>query len=135
MLDTISNTFSALADPTRRAILARLALGESSVTDLAAPFEMSMPAVSKHLRVLERAGLVERSRDAQFRPCRLRADPLQQAAGWLEQYRRFWEESFDRLDDYLQQLQSEQKNQSGPAPTKHKKEKPNAKRPKRTVQS
>jgi DNA-binding transcriptional ArsR family regulator len=135
MLDTISNTFSALADPTRRAILARLALGESSVTDLAAPFEMSMPAVSKHLRVLERAGLVERSRDAQFRPCRLRADPLQQAAGWLEQYRQFWEESFDRLDDYLQQLQSEQKNQSGPAPTKNKKEKPNAKRPKRNVQS
>jgi DNA-binding transcriptional ArsR family regulator len=134
-LDTISNTFSALADPTRRAILARLALGESSVTDLAAPFEMSMPAVSKHLRVLERAGLVERSRDAQFRPCRLRADPLQQAAGWLEQYRQFWEESFDRLDIYLQQLQSEQKNQSGSAPTKHKKEKANAKRSKRDVQS
>jgi DNA-binding transcriptional ArsR family regulator len=134
-LDTISNTFSALADPTRRAILARLALGESSVTDLAAPFEMSMPAVSKHLRVLERAGLVERSRDAQFRPCRLRADPLQQAAGWLEQYRQFWEESFDRLDIYLQQLQSEQKSQSGSAPTKHKKEKANAKRSKRDVQS
>jgi DNA-binding transcriptional ArsR family regulator len=124
-MDTISNTFSALADPTRRAILARLALGESSVTDLAAPFEMSMPAVSKHLRVLERAGLVERSRDAQFRPCRLRADPLQQAAGWLEHYRQFWEQSFDRLDEYLQQLQSE----AEPTPTtKTKKEKPNAKR-------
>jgi DNA-binding transcriptional ArsR family regulator len=132
-MDTISSTFSALADPTRRAILARLALGESSVTDLAAPFEMSMPAVSKHLRVLERAGLVERSRDAQFRPCRLRADPLQQAAGWLEQYRRFWEESFDRLDDYLQQLQSEQKNQSRPASASIKKEKPNAKRSKRNI--
>jgi DNA-binding transcriptional ArsR family regulator len=109
-MDSISNTFSALADPTRRAILARLALGESSVTELAAPFEMSMPAVSKHLRVLERAGLVERGREAQFRPCRLRAHPLEQAAGWLEQYRRFWEESFDRLDEYLQRLQSEQKS-------------------------
>jgi DNA-binding transcriptional ArsR family regulator len=125
-MDTISNTFSALADPTRRAILARLALGESSVTDLAAPFEMSMPAVSKHLRVLERAGLVERSRDAQFRPCRLRADPLQQAAGWLEYYRHFWEQSFDRLDEYLQQLQSEP--EPTPPAIKTKKEKPNAKR-------
>ena len=123
-MDSISSTFSALADPTRRAILARLALGESSVTDLAAPFEMSMPAISKHLRVLERAGLIERGREAQFRPCRLRADPLEQAAGWLEQYRRFWEESFDRLDEYLQRLQSEQKFSPGsasggqPRPTK-----------------
>jgi DNA-binding transcriptional ArsR family regulator len=107
-MDTISHTFAALADPTRRAILARLALGETSVTELAAPFEMSMPAVSKHLRVLERAGLVERGREAQFRPCRLRAQPLEQASGWLEQYRRFWEESFDRLDSYLQRLQAEQ---------------------------
>lgn len=106
-MDTISHTFAALADPTRRAILARLALGETSVTELAAPFEMSMPAVSKHLRVLERAGLVERGREAQFRPCRLRAQPLEQAAGWLEQYRQFWEESFDRLDAYLQRLQAE----------------------------
>lgn len=120
-MDSISNTFSALADPTRRAILARLALGESSVTDLAAPFEMSMPAISKHLRVLERAGLVERGRDAQFRPCRLRADPLEQAAGWLEQYRRFWEESFDRLDEYLQRLQSEQKSSPGSAPARQPK--------------
>src|ERR1700760_4317414 len=98
MADRLSTTLAALADPTRRAILARLALGETSVTDLAAPFEMSMPAVSQHLRVLERAGLVERSRDAQFRPCRLRADPLQQASGWLEYYRQFWEDSFNRLD-------------------------------------
>jgi DNA-binding transcriptional ArsR family regulator len=126
-MDAISNTFSALADPTRRAILARLALGETSVTDLAAPFEMSMPAVSKHLRVLERAGLVERSRDAQFRPCRLRADPLQQASGWLEYYRQFWEDSFNRLDDYLKQLQSDP--QPDPVPTrKNKKEKPHGNR-------
>ena len=115
-MDAISSTFSALADPTRRAILARLTLGEISVTDLAAPFEMSMPAVSKHLRVLERAGLVERGRDAQFRPCRLRADPLAEAAVWLEQYRRFWEASFDRLDEYLQQLQTGQKSLPGSPP-------------------
>jgi DNA-binding transcriptional ArsR family regulator len=115
-MDAISNTFSALADPTRRAILARLALGESSVTELAAPFEMSMPAVSKHLRVLERAGLVERGRDAQFRPCRLRAQPLETAASWIETYRRFWEESFDRLDDYLQRLQQEQGSPPGMPP-------------------
>lgn len=106
MADQISSTFSALADPTRRAILARLALGESSVTELAAPFEMSMPAVSKHLRVLERAGLVARSREAQWRPVKLRAEPLRQAAGWLEEYRRFWEASFDRLDEYLHRLQA-----------------------------
>src|ERR1700734_3637274 len=108
-MDSISNTFSALADPTRRAILARLALGESSVTELAAPFEMSMPAVSKHLRVLERAGLVERGREAQFRPCKLKAEPLKQAWGWIGDYKQFWEESFDRLDAYLQRLQTEQK--------------------------
>ncbi len=108
MADLISNTFSALADPTRRAILARLALGETSVTELAEPFEMSMPAVSKHLRVLERAGLVERGRQAQYRPVKLRAEPLRQATEWLEEYRRFWEESFDRLDAYLQRLQAEQ---------------------------
>ena len=106
--DSISTTFSALADPTRRAILARLALGETSVTELAAPFEMSMPAVSKHLRVLEQAGLIARGREAQYRPCKLRAEPLRQAAGWLEEYRRFWEQSFDRLDDYLKHLQAEQ---------------------------
>src|ERR1700761_4463123 len=100
-MDNVSNTFAALADPTRRAILARLALGETSVTELAAPFEMSMPAVSKHLRVLENAGLVERSQRAQFRPVTLNAEPLRNALGWIEQYRQFWEESFDRLDDYL----------------------------------
>jgi len=108
MQDQISSTFSALADPTRRAILARLALGETSVTELAEPFEMSMPAVSKHLRVLERAGLVSRGREAQWRPCKLRSEPLQQAYGWLEEYRKHWEQSFDRLDDYLRRLQAEQ---------------------------
>jgi DNA-binding transcriptional ArsR family regulator len=108
MHDPISNTFSALADPTRRAILARLAMGETSVTELAEPFEMSMPAVSKHLRVLEKAGLVERSRQAQFRPVKLRPEPLKQAWGWIEQYRQFWEESFDRLDAYLKRLQAEE---------------------------
>jgi DNA-binding transcriptional ArsR family regulator len=108
MHDPISNTFSALADPTRRAILARLAMGETSVTELAEPFEMSMPAVSKHLRVLEHAGLVERSRQAQYRPVKLRAEPLRQAWGWIEEYRQFWEESFDRLDAYLKRLQAEE---------------------------
>src|SRR5512138_1814288 len=98
-------TFAALADPTRRAILARLASGEASVQELAAPFDMSLPAVSKHLKVLERAGLVARGRDAQRRPCRLVAAPLRDVAGWAERYRRFWEESFDRLDDYLRELQ------------------------------
>src|ERR1700734_1008775 len=93
-------TFAALADPTRRAILARLALGETSVTELADPFEMSMPAVSKHLRVLERAGLITRGREAQWRPCKLKAQPLREAAGWLDEYREFWEQSFDRLEDY-----------------------------------
>ena len=105
----MSSTFSALADPTRRAILARLSLGETSVTELAEPFEMSMTAVSKHLRVLERAGLIERGREAQFRPCKLKAEPLKQAWGWIGDYKQFWEESFDRLDVYLQRLQAEQK--------------------------
>ena len=120
MNDAISNTFSALADPTRRAILARLALGETSVTELAEPFEMSMPAVSKHLRVLENAGLVERGRQAQYRPVKLRAKPLEEAAVWIEQYRRFWEESFDRLDAFLARLQAEEgkhKQQRAPAKT------------------
>src|SRR5438067_13348863 len=98
MTDQISLTFAAIADPTRRAILARLALGETSVTELAAPFKMSLPAVSKHLKVLEHAGLVARGREAQWRPCRLDAAPLKDVAGWLEYYRRFWEQSFDRLD-------------------------------------
>jgi DNA-binding transcriptional ArsR family regulator len=104
MADRLSNTFAALADPTRRAILARLALGETSVTALAEPFAMSLPAVSKHLKVLERAGLVSRGRAAQWRPCSLDAGPMKDAAGWLDHYRRFWDDSFDRLGDYLQQL-------------------------------
>lgn len=104
MADTLSSTFAALADPTRRAILAQLALGESSVTEIAKPFAMSMPAVSKHLRVLERAGLITRGRDAQWRPCRLQATPLKDVSSWLEGYRQFWEQSFDRLDDYLREI-------------------------------
>jgi DNA-binding transcriptional ArsR family regulator len=107
--DRLSTTFAALADPTRRAILARLVSGEVSVTDLAEPFEMSLPAVSKHLKVLERAGLIARGREAQWRPCRLEAGPLKDAADWLEHYRRFWEQSFDRLDDYLRELQRKEK--------------------------
>jgi DNA-binding transcriptional ArsR family regulator len=106
--DRLSATFSALADPTRRAILARLCQGEVSVTELAAPFEMSLPAVTKHLKVLERAGLISRGREAQWRPCRLEAKPLQGVADWVEQYRRFWEQSFDRLDDYLNKLQAKE---------------------------
>ena len=104
--DRLSTTFSALADPTRRAILARLISGEASVTELAEPFEMSLPAVSKHLKVLEHAGLITRGREAQWRPCRLEAGPLKDAADWLEHYRRFWEQSFDRLADYLGELQA-----------------------------
>ena len=106
MQDQLSYTFSALADPTRRAILARLALGERSVTELAEPFEMSMPAVSKHLKVLERAGLISRGREAQWRPCRLDAGPLKEAAGWIEEYRRFWEQTLDRLDKYLREIET-----------------------------
>jgi DNA-binding transcriptional ArsR family regulator len=104
--DRLSTTFSALADPTRRAILARLASGEASVTDLAQPFEMSLPAVSKHLKVLERAGLIARGRAAQWRPCRLEPGPLRDASDWLEHYRQFWEQSLDRLEDYLRELQA-----------------------------
>ncbi|MDB4951511.1 MAG: ArsR family transcriptional regulator [Gemmatimonadetes bacterium] len=103
--DQLSATFSALADPTRRAILARLASGEASVTELAQPFAMSLPAVSKHLRVLQRAGLVSRGREAQWRPARLEAQPLREVADWVEQYRRLWEERLDRLDEYLRELQ------------------------------
>lgn len=109
--DQLSVTFAALADPTRRAILAHLAKGEASVTELAQPFEMSLPAISKHLKVLERAGLIARGREAQWRPCRLEAEPLKDAADWIEQYRQFWEQSFDRLDEYLQELQAEEKKQ------------------------
>jgi DNA-binding transcriptional ArsR family regulator len=119
-MDSVSTVFSALADPTRRAILARLASGETSVTQLAAPFEMSMPAVSKHLRVLENAGLVERSRQAQFRPVKLRPEPLREAALWIEEYRHLWEERFDRLDDYLRRLQLQQ---AAPTPVSPKKAK------------
>jgi DNA-binding transcriptional ArsR family regulator len=108
MEDRLSETFGALADPTRRAILARLASGEASVTELAEPFDMSMPAISKHLKVLERAGLIVRGREAQWRPCRLDAGPLQSVAGWVEHYRKFWEESFDRLDDYLRELKTKE---------------------------
>ena len=107
--DQLSSTFAALADPTRRAILARLASGRASVTELAAPFDMSMPAVSKHLKVLERAGLVARGRDAQWRPCELRAGPLKDVADWVDHYRSFWEQSLDRLEAYLQQLQTKGK--------------------------
>ncbi|HEX8693537.1 MAG TPA: metalloregulator ArsR/SmtB family transcription factor [Longimicrobium sp.] len=108
--DRLSATFAALADPTRRAILARLSRGEATVTELAAPFDMSMPAVSRHLKVLERAGLIERGREAQWRPCRLQAEPLKEVEDWVEQYRRHWEESFARLDEYLRELQTRKKS-------------------------
>lgn len=107
--DRLSATFAALADPTRRAILARLIGGEASVKELAEPFEMSLPAVSKHLKVLERAGLIARGREAQWRPCTLQAGPLKDISDWVEQYRRFWEQSFDRLDEYLKELQGKGK--------------------------
>ncbi|MBI5094944.1 MAG: winged helix-turn-helix transcriptional regulator [Candidatus Hydrogenedentes bacterium] len=107
--DPISTTFAALADPTRRAILARLALGETSVTELAKPFKMTMPGISKHLKVLEHAGLIARGREAQWRPCRLEAKPLKEVADWVERYRRFWEERLDRLEVYLRDLQAKEK--------------------------
>jgi DNA-binding transcriptional ArsR family regulator len=119
-MDRLTETFGALADPTRRAILARLASGEASVTELAAPFEMSMPAISRHLKVLERAGLITRGREAQWRPCRLQARPLQDIDGWLDRYRKLWEENFDRLDLYLRQLQT---RESRGKSKKHAKEK------------
>jgi len=108
-IDPLSTTFAALADPTRRAILARLSAGETSVTELARPFEMTLPAISKHLKVLERAGLIQRSREAQWRPCRLQAGPLKNASDWIAQYRQFWEERLDRLDVYLQELQAQER--------------------------
>ena len=108
--DTLSTTFAALADPTRRAILARLAAGPATVKEISAPFAMSGPAVSKHLRVLQRAGLIARGRQAQWRPCRLEAAPLKEVAEWAENYRRFWDESFARLDDYLQRLKEKEKH-------------------------
>jgi DNA-binding transcriptional ArsR family regulator len=107
--DHLTATFAALADPTRRAILARLASSETSVKELAEPFDMSMPAVSKHLKVLETAGLITRGREAQWRPCKLAARPLKEAAGWIDNYRKFWEESFDRLDEYLLELQAQER--------------------------
>jgi DNA-binding transcriptional ArsR family regulator len=107
--DPLSTTFAALADPTRRAILARLVTGERSVTELARPFKISLPAVSKHLRVLERAGLIARGREAQWRPCRLEAGPLKEVAAWTERYRAIWEHRFDRLETYLQQLKAKEK--------------------------
>jgi DNA-binding transcriptional ArsR family regulator len=109
--DPLSVTFAALADPTRRAILARLALGEATVTELAAPFDMSLPGISKHLKVLQRAGLIEQGRHAQWRPCRLQAEPLHHVADWVGQYRRHWEESFERLDTYLRELQDNTQQQ------------------------
>lgn len=112
MSDLLSSTFAALADPTRRAILATLAKGETTVQALADPFDMSLPAVSKHLKVLERAGLIERGRDAQYRPCRLRPEGLKQVASWIEYYRKFWEESFDRLEIVLREMQTAEKQKT-----------------------
>ncbi len=112
--DRLSLVFSALADPTRRAILARLSSGVRSVTELAAPHDMSLPAISKHLRVLERSGLIERSRNAQWRPCKIKAEPMKEAVDWIGQYRRHWEESFDRLDAVLKEMQG--KAPSAPEP-------------------
>jgi DNA-binding transcriptional ArsR family regulator len=120
--DHLSTTLAALADPTRRAILARLASGEASVTELAEPFAMSLPAVSRHLKVLERAGLIARGREAQWRPARLEAGPLRDVADWVEQYRRFWDERFDRLDDYLRDdLQRREKSHDRRKHRKHRK--------------
>jgi len=112
MPDRLNSTFAALADPTRRAILERLAFGETSVTRLAEPFQMSLPAVSKHLKVLQRAGLIERGRRAQWRPCRLQAEPLKDVADWVHQYQRFWDHSLDRLDSYLQRIQQREPKDS-----------------------
>lgn len=112
--DQLSVTFAALADPTRRAILAHLAKGEASVSELAQPFEMSLPAISKHLKVLERAGLITRGREAQWRPCQLKAESLKDVADWLEDYRGFWEQNLDRLEDYLQELQTKEKQDEQP---------------------
>ena len=124
--DQLSNTFAALADPTRRAILARLATGEASVTELAKPFNMSMPAVSKHLKVLERAGLVAHVREAQWRPRRLEPNALKEVADWVEHYRQFWEQRLDRLDDYLRELQKEKSSRSNSKSEKINKEKNHA---------
>jgi DNA-binding transcriptional ArsR family regulator len=122
--DALSTTFAALADPTRRAILAKLASGESTVTELAAPFDMSLPAVSKHLRVLERAGLIARGRSAQWRPCRLAPEPIKDVAEWAERYRHLWEQRLDRLDVYLKELTAK-------TPSRTTKEKSHARQPRR----
>jgi DNA-binding transcriptional ArsR family regulator len=123
MTDRLSITLAALADPTRRAILARLALGETTVTELAAPFKISQPAISKHLKVLEHAGLVARGREAQWRPCRLQAGPLREVNHWLAHYQRFWEQSFDRLELYLKELQAKDRHAKTPHPKPpHRKE-------------
>jgi DNA-binding transcriptional ArsR family regulator len=124
--DRLSTTFAALADPTRRAILARLISGEASVTQLAEPFRMSMPAVSKHLKVLEHAGLIARSREAQWRPCQLKAEPLKEVADWAEHYRKFYEQSFDRLDIYLRELKQKQKNEQSLTQSKQRRKQRNA---------
>lgn len=116
LADPLSNTLAALADPTRRELLARLALGEATVTELAKPFDMSLPGISKHLRVLQRAGLIEQGRRAQWRPCRLDPEPLRNVAAWVDQYRRFWEQSFDRLDDRLRELQAQEQHSDTPQP-------------------
>jgi DNA-binding transcriptional ArsR family regulator len=118
--DRLDRTFAALSDPTRRAILGRLATGEASVTELAEPFDMTMPAVSKHLKVLERAGLIVRGRQRQWRPARLEAEPLKEVADWTERYRRFWEERYDRLDDYLEELQGRGKGPTAQGKAKGK---------------
>jgi DNA-binding transcriptional ArsR family regulator len=110
--DKLSVVFSALADPTRRAILSRLSKGEASVSELARPFDVTLPAITKHLKVLERARLIKRSRDAQWRPCTLEAQPLKNASDWMEQYRKFWDESFDRLDQYLKEIQAKEKRKN-----------------------
>ena len=120
-IDQLSITFAAIADPTRRAILVRLAHGEANVKELAEPFRMTLPAITKHLKVLEKAGLIERSRSAQHRPCKLCATPLKEAASWIDHYRAFWEESFDRLADYLREMQSEQDAFSASSSTRAKK--------------
>jgi DNA-binding transcriptional ArsR family regulator len=116
MTDHLSTTFAALADPTRRAILARLSSGEASVKELAEPFDMTLPAVTKHLKVLQRAGLITQGRKAQWRPCRLEARPLREVSDWVAQYRRFWDESFDRLDEYLKELQEREKQNDSSEP-------------------
>ncbi len=116
--DQLSVTFAAIADPTRRAILVRLSRGAAPVRELAEPFQMTLPAITKHLKVLEKAGLIERSRSAQMRPCKLRAEPLKAAASWIDHYRAFWEESLDRLDNYLKEMQAEMDAAPAPSPVK-----------------